>query len=362
MAGRERARLGREGGGERPSGQPRPAARGMRLGAGRGYAGMQPVARRGYPGMRPAAVQGCIPVLGGDARACSPGRTGQRPLPPSRRSRSAAGAGSRPPAHRGLGAGAARPLQLSPCFCPRARGSAARDVWCYVNTCERRWGLGYGRIFLLNGQKAGGCGWMFRRVPVTGLTGQIFGCFLDYNDWTSAGEGVGAHVHSPSVYVGFATMPSGFPASCGAAGCSGLLRRGRAGCASRFSRREMLRAAAAAAAGAALPLPAPGGFALAARVCLNRLHPTGERLELNLSPCHGSVPAQPQMDWAAVLLLTNQEGRTWLIQSRSLPDEDLVTASHVGSSVCGSCWFYLLVRVGTCARVLFLEVRSVICL
>lgn len=132
-------------------------------------------------------------------------------------------------------------------------------------------------IFLLNGQKAAGCGWMFRRVPVTGLTGQIFGCFLDYNDWTSAGEGVGAHVHSPCVYVGFATMPSGFPASWGAAGCSGLLRRARAGCASRFSRREMLRAAAAAAAGSALPLPAPGGFALAAGVCLKRLHPTGEK-------------------------------------------------------------------------------------
>lgn len=69
-------------------------------------------------------------------------------------------------------------------------------------------------IFLLNGQKAGSCGWMFRRVSVTGLTGQIFGCFLDYNNWTSAGEGVGAHVHSPCVYVGCALIPGGFTAPC----------------------------------------------------------------------------------------------------------------------------------------------------
>lgn len=75
-------------------------------------------------------------------------------------------------------------------------------------------------IFLLNGQKAGSCGWMFRRVPVTGLTGQIFGCFLDYNNWTSAGEGVGAHVHSPCMYVGCAIIPGSFTApSPSPAGC-----------------------------------------------------------------------------------------------------------------------------------------------
>lgn len=135
---------GREAGGECPSGQPRPAARGMQLGAGWGHAGMQPVARRGYPGMPPAAVQGCVPVLGGDARPPQPSQDRAEPPAPSRRSRSAAGAGSRPPEHRGPGSGAAPPLQLSPCFCPRARGSAASDVWRYVNTCERRWGLGHG--------------------------------------------------------------------------------------------------------------------------------------------------------------------------------------------------------------------------
>lgn len=86
-------------------------------------------------------------------------------------------------------------------------------------------------IFLLNGQKAGSCGWMFQRVPVTGLTGQIFGCFLDYNNWTSAGEGVGAHVHSPCTYVGCAIIPGGFHVSMpSAAGCLGLaLPRGSPG-------------------------------------------------------------------------------------------------------------------------------------
>lgn len=121
-----------------------------------------------------------------------------------------------------------------------------------------------------------------------------------------------------------------------------------------------LHAAGPAGAASALPLPAPGGFALAAR-SLSEKTPTGERLELNLLPCSGSVPSQPQMDRAAVLLLTNQEGRTWLIQSRSSLDEDLVTASRAGSSVCGSRWFYLLVGVGTCACVLFLRVCLVIC-
>lgn len=127
-----------------------------------------------------------------------------------------------------------------------------------------------------------------------------------------------------------------------------------------FPAGNTLRAAGPAGAASALPLPAPGGFALAAR-SLAEQTPTGERLELNLLPCSGSVPAQPQMDRAALLLLTNQEGRTWLIQSRSLPDEDLVTASRAGSSVCGSRWFYLLARLGTCACVLFLSVCLVIC-
>lgn len=71
-------------------------------------------------------------------------------------------------------------------------------------------------------------------------------------------------------------------------------------------------------------------------VCVKRLQQV-KRFELDLLPCGGSVPAQPRMDRAAVLLLTNQEGRTRLIQSRSLPDEDLVAAGRVGSSVCGSC-------------------------
>lgn len=43
--------------------------------------------------------------------------------------------------------------------------------------------------------------------------------------------------------------------------------------------------------------------------------------------------AQLQMDWAAVLPLANQEGKTWLMQSRSLPDEDLATRSRARSSV-----------------------------
>lgn len=165
-------------------------------------------------------------------------------------------------------------------------------------------------IFLLNGQKAGSCGWMFRRVPVTGLRGQIFGCFLDYNNWTSAGEGVGAHVHSPCTYVGCAIIPGGFHVSMPSpASCLGLaLPRGSPGCARApcacccaglrglFTAGKMLRAAGPAGAGSAFPLLAPGGFALAPR-SLSKKTPTGERFELNLLPCSGSVPAQPQMDW-----------------------------------------------------------------
>lgn len=83
-------------------------------------------------------------------------------------------------------------------------------------------------IVLLNGQKAGSCGWMFRRVPVTGLTGQIFGCFRDYNNWTSAGEGVGTHVRSPSMDVGCAIIPSGFTSSCRALESCGLFGAGAA--------------------------------------------------------------------------------------------------------------------------------------
>lgn len=141
--------------------------------SGHGWVGREAVSgRRGSPVPQPEGcslvlggdARGCSPLLGGDTRECSPllcrdafpfsagmpgcrspRRTGQRLLLPPGESRSAAGPGSRPLDHGGLGGGAARPLQLSPCFCPCARGSAAGDVSCYVNTRELRWGLGYGR-------------------------------------------------------------------------------------------------------------------------------------------------------------------------------------------------------------------------
>lgn len=113
---------------------------------------------------------------------------------------------------------------------------------------------------------------------MTGLTGQIFGCFLDYNNWTSAGEGVGAHVHSPCVYVGCALIPAASRLR------ARLLRvlwgRLCSGSGVFFPPGKILIAAGPAGAGSAFPLPAPGGFALAPR-SLPLKTPTGERVELN---------------------------------------------------------------------------------
>lgn len=152
------------------------------------------------------------------------------------------------------------------------------------------------------------------------------------------------------------------------AGCPWLSGRARAPCACccaglpvLFPAGKMLRAAGAAGAGSAFPLPPQVRSLWLPGVCLTRLQQV-KGFELDLLPCNGSVPAQPQVLWAAVLLLTNQQGRTWLIQSRALPDEDLVAASCAGSSVCGSCRFYLLTTVGTCVCILFLQVCFVICL
>lgn len=76
------------------------------------------------------------------------------------------------------------------------------------------------------------------------------------------------------------------------------------------------------------------------------------------------MPAQPWMGCAVVLLLTHRSGRekTWLIQSRAVPDEDLVAArSRAGSTVCGSC-FYLSSSVPVRVFYLFIKVCLVVCL
>lgn len=147
-------------------------------------------------------------MLGGDARQREPPQDGAEPsstppalpaepgsaappAPGGGASAAAAGPGSPP----GAAASSARGPAEASAAEPPARSNFPR-VFPLVLQAELQGGLAlckhlralmgtwlWASLFL-NGQKLGGCGWMFPRVSVTGLSGQIFSCFPDYNNWT----------------------------------------------------------------------------------------------------------------------------------------------------------------------------------
>lgn len=122
----------------------------------------------------------------------------------------------------GRGGGAASPLQLSPCFSSRSWGSVGKGRSALCKQLGALMGTWPWASLFLNGHELGNCGWMFLRVLVTALRGQIFSCFLDYNNWSPAGECVWGGTCAFPMYVGCAVILSGFMSSCLKLTCCGL--------------------------------------------------------------------------------------------------------------------------------------------
>lgn len=176
--------------------------------------------REAQPGAGAERVERCCVGLCGCRSA---GRAGGRALPGrGAELRSAVPAGGLRPAEQRArtlrpsppapceGGGAACPMPASPRGLSRSckgRSALCKHLGALMGTWPRA-------SFCLNGHKLGSCGWMLLRVLVTALAGQIFGCFLGYNHWTSAG-GAGGGTCALPVGLGCGILLSGSMSSCG---------------------------------------------------------------------------------------------------------------------------------------------------